>query len=165
MTSPAGTDDPAGPMPPSGIELADGSTAPAAGRNELGSITVSESVVAKLAAQAALEVPDAGAAAPRLLGRSLSGAGGAGGPVQQPARAAEGHAEVDGSLALVRLELSVRWPGSVPAVTAAVRDRVRSRLAELAGLEVPEVTIRVTDLVTEPVEATPAGCAEQREAT
>jgi len=154
MTGSAGTDEPARPVPSSGIELADGSTAPAAGHNELGSITVSETVVAKLAAQAALEVPDAGAAAPRLLGRSLSGAGGLGVRSSSLRGLPKASAEVDGSLALVRLELSVRWPRSVPAVTAAVRDRVRSRLAELAGLEVPEVTIRVTDLVTEPVEAT-----------
>lgn len=125
-----------------------------AGRNELGSITISESVVAKLAAQAALEVPDAGAAAPRLLGRSLPGAGGLGGRSSSLHSLPKAAAQVDGSVALVRLELSVRWPASVPAVTAAVRDRVRGRLVELTGLEVPEVTIRVTDLVTEAAEPT-----------
>jgi hypothetical protein len=45
----------------------------APGRNELGTITISTQVVAKLAAQAAAEIPDAGAAAPRVLGRSVSG--------------------------------------------------------------------------------------------
>src|SRR3954468_13373583 len=97
--------------------------APAAGRNDLGSITVSESVVAKLAAQAAMEVPDAGAAAPRLLGRSVSGAGGLGVRQTSLSGLPKVSAKVDNSIALVRLELSVRWPASVPAVTAAVRQQ------------------------------------------
>jgi uncharacterized alkaline shock family protein YloU len=120
---------------------------PAAGRNELGTITIADSVVAKLAAQAALEVPDAGAAAPRLLGRSLSGAGGLG--VRQTSLSAlpKVSAKVDNSIALIRLDISVRWPASVPAVTSAVREQVRTRLVTLTGLDVAEVTIRVTDLV------------------
>ena len=44
---------------------------PAAGRNELGAITIDDSVVAKIASRAAAEEPDAGAAAPRLLRKSL----------------------------------------------------------------------------------------------
>lgn len=128
---------------------APGPDEPMAGRGELGTITIAESVVAKLAARAALEVPDAGAAAPRLLGRSLSGAGGLG--VRQTSLSAlpKVSATVDNSIALLRLEISVRWPASVPAVTAAVRERVRTRLVALTGLDVAEVTIRVTDLVTE----------------
>ncbi len=122
---------------------------PAAGRNELGSITIAESVVAKLAAQAALEVPDAGAAAPRLLGRSLSGAGGLGVRQTSLTGLPKVSAKVDNSIALLQLEISVRWPVSVPAVTAAVRERVRTRLVALTGLNVAEVTIRVSDLVTE----------------
>lgn len=121
---------------------------PAAGRNELGTITIGDSVLAKLAAQAAVEIPDAGAAAPRLLGRSLSGAGGLGVRATSLTGLPKASAHVDGSIALIRLEISVRWPASVPAVTAAVRDHVRARLTTLTGLQVPEVTIEVTDLVT-----------------
>ena len=121
---------------------------PAAGRGELGTITISDSVVAKLAAQAAVEIPDAGAAAPRVLGRSLSGAGGLGVRTTSLTGLPKATAHVDGSIALIRLEISVRWPASVPAVTTAVREHIRTRLAELTGLNVPEVTIQVTDLVT-----------------
>ncbi len=121
---------------------------PAAGRNELGMISISESVVAKLASRAAVEIPDAGAAAPRLLGRSLSGAGGLGVRETSLTSLPKTSAHVDGSVALVKLEISVRWPASVPAVTVAVRDHVRSRVSELTGLSVAEVTIRVSDLVT-----------------
>ncbi|HEX8092758.1 Asp23/Gls24 family envelope stress response protein, partial [Jatrophihabitans sp.] len=140
-TATAVTENPAGPPRPN----PDG---PAAGRNEMGTISISESVVAKLAAQAAVEIPDAGAAAPRLLGRSLSGAGGLGVRATSLTGLPKASAHVDGSIALIRLEISVRWPASVPAVTAAVREHVRSRLAELTGLHVPEVTIQVTDLAT-----------------
>jgi uncharacterized alkaline shock family protein YloU len=132
---------------------APGPAEPAAGRNELGTITIAESVVAKLAAQAALEVPDAGAAAPRLLGRSLSGAGGLGVRQTSLSGLPKVSATVDNSIALVGLEISVRWPASVPAVTTAVRERVRTRLVALTGLNVAEVTIRVTDLVTEAAQA------------
>jgi len=121
---------------------------PAAGRGELGTISISETVVAKLAAQAAVEIPDAGAAAPRLLGRSLSGAGGLGMRATSLTGLPKASAHVDGSVGLIRLEISVRWPASVPAVTTAVRQHVRTRLTELTGLHVPEVTIEVTDLVT-----------------
>ena len=121
---------------------------PAVGRGELGTISISDAVVAKLAAQAAVEIPDAGAAAPRLLGRSLSGAGGLGVRATSLTGLPKASAHVDGSIALIRLEISVRWPASVPAVTTAVRAHVRARLTELTGLHVPEVTIEVTDLVT-----------------
>jgi uncharacterized alkaline shock family protein YloU len=141
MTATAVTENPADPPVP---DL----PGPAAGRNELGTISISDSVVAKLAAQAAVEIPDAGAAAPRLLGRSLSGAGGLGVRSTSLTGLPKASAHVDGSIALIRLEISVRWPASVPAVTAAVRGHVRTRLAELTGLHVPEVTIQVTDLVT-----------------
>jgi uncharacterized alkaline shock family protein YloU len=143
MTATAITEGPTGP-PPSPRPRA-----PRAGRGELGTITISESVVAKLAAQAAMEIPDAGAAAPRLLGRSLSGAGSLGVRPTSLTALPKASAHVDGSLALIRLEISVRWPASVPAVTTAVREHVRTWVAELTGLIVAEVTIGVSDLVTE----------------
>jgi uncharacterized alkaline shock family protein YloU len=138
MTATAVTESPAG--------LGGPASGPAAGRTELGTISISDSVVAKLAAQAAVEIPDAGAAAPRLLGRSLTG--GLGVRATSLTGLPKASAHVDGSIALIRLEISVRWPASVPAVTTAVRDHVRARLTELTGLHVPEVTIEVTDLVT-----------------
>ena len=142
MTATAITENPTGPpSPPLG--------APRVGRNELGAISISESVVAKLAAQAAIEIPDAGAAAPRVLGRSLPGAGSLGVRPTSLTALPKASAHVDGSIALVRLEISVRWPVSVPAVTAAVRQHVRSRVAELTGLIVAEVAIQVSGLVTE----------------
>ncbi|MEO6500654.1 MAG: Asp23/Gls24 family envelope stress response protein [Jatrophihabitantaceae bacterium] len=142
MTATAITENPPGPLsPPAGASTA--------GRGELGTINISESVVAKLAAQAALEIPDAGAAGPRLLGRSLPSASSLGARTTSLTALPKTSAHVDGSLALIRLQISVRWPVSVPAVTTAVREHVRTRVSELTGLIVAEVTIQVSDLVTE----------------
>jgi uncharacterized alkaline shock family protein YloU len=120
------------------------------GRTELGSITIADGVVTKIAARAAAENPDAGASTARMLGRAVPVAGRLPG-----VRSADLDAlpkttvDVDGSKAYVSLELSVRWPVSVQEVTAQVRRHVRGRVRELAGLDVDEVHIVVADLVTD----------------
>jgi hypothetical protein len=48
---------------------------PAVGRNEFGTIVIRDDVVAKIAACAAAEIPDAGAAATRVTGRAIPGGG------------------------------------------------------------------------------------------
>jgi hypothetical protein len=57
--------------------------------------------------------------------------------------------DVDGSKAFITLEISVRWPASIPEVTAQVRSHVRDRVRQLAGLDVDEVHIVVADLATD----------------
>lgn len=114
----------------------------------LGRIDISDSVVAKIAGRAALEHPDAGAAATTLLGVTLPGAGLLGTKTTDLHELPKTSATVDGSVATVELTLSVRWPKSVAQVTGAVRDHVRGRLTELTGLDVTEVRISVTDLAT-----------------
>lgn len=124
----------------------------AIGENELGRISVADSVVARLAARAALEVDDVGSAAPRLLGLDLS----SGGLDRVGVRSSElgqvpgASADVDGALAFIRLTLSVRYPASVRQVAEAVRRRVRERVGQLTGLQVLEVDITVPALVVEP---------------
>jgi uncharacterized alkaline shock family protein YloU len=117
------------------------------GRNEFGTIEIDDGVVTKIAARAAAENPDAGAAAARVLGRAVPGAnqmpGVRGTDLQGLPKTS---VLVDGSKAFVTLELSVRWPVSVPDVTEQVRRHVRERVRELAGLEVDEVHIVVADL-------------------
>ena len=92
---------------------------------ELGRIDIADKVVAKIAAQAAVEIPDAGAAAPRVLGRAVSGVGALGIRRTDLQSTPKTSAEVDGSSARVELTISVRWPHSVPDVCAAVRRNVR----------------------------------------
>jgi uncharacterized alkaline shock family protein YloU len=118
------------------------------GRTELGTISISTRVVEKLAARAAVEVPDAGAAAPRVLGRSVAGPRALGARQTSLTGLPKTTADVDGSRAMLDLAISVRWPASVPAVARAVREHVSSRVTELTGLIVTEVAISVTDLAT-----------------
>jgi len=119
-----------------------------AGRTELGMISINDRVVEKMAARAAAEIPDAGAAAPRVLGRSVTGAAALGARTTILTALPKASADVDGSIVILDLSISVRWPASVPEVTSAVRERVRSRVKELTGLTVAEVSISVTDLAT-----------------
>ena len=119
--------------------------APLAGRTELGRITVADSVVTKIAAQAAAENPDAGAAAARVLGRAVPGAGHLGVRGTDLDALPKTTVQVDGSKAYVSLEIAVRWTASVAEVTGQVRRHVRERVRELAGLEVDEVHIVVAE--------------------
>ena len=97
---------------------------PAAGRTELGAITIDDSVVTKIASRAAAEEPDAGAAAPRLLRKSLAGAGRLGLRDTSLTELPKTSADVDGSTVIVELTISVRWPCSVPAVTTIPAARI-----------------------------------------
>jgi uncharacterized alkaline shock family protein YloU len=120
------------------------------GRTELGTITIADGVVTKIAARAAAENPDAGASAARMLGRAVPAAGRLPGVRSTDLGGLpKTTVDVDGSKAYVSLELSVRWPASVPEVTAQVRRHVRGRVREMAGLDVDEVDIVVADLVTD----------------
>ena len=120
-----------------------------AGRTELGTITIVDSVVSKIAARAAAENPDAGAAAARVLGRAVPAAGHLGLRGTDLAGLPKASVDVDGSKAFLNLEISVRWPASVPAITDQVRSHLRSRVTELTGLTVEEVHIVVADLATD----------------
>lgn len=119
-----------------------------AGRTDLGTISVGERVVSKIAARAAVEVPDAGAAAMRVLGRTVPGAGHLGVRGTDLDGLPKTSADVDGTKAFIEMELSIRWPASIPEVTGRVRTKVRDRVSELTGLSVDEVRISVGDLVT-----------------
>jgi uncharacterized alkaline shock family protein YloU len=120
-----------------------------AGRNELGTISIADTAVTKIAARAAAENPDAGAAAARMLGRAVPGAGRIGVRGTDLDALPKTTVEVDGAKAFVNLEISVRWPASVLDVTGQVRRHVQERVQELTGLEVDEVHIVVADLATD----------------
>ena len=119
-----------------------------AGRTDLGTISIGARVVSKIAARAAVEVPDAGAAAMRVLGRTVPGAGHLGVRGTDLDGLPKTSADVDGTKAFIEMELSIRWPASIPEVTGRVRTKVRDRVSELTGLSVDEVRISVGDLVT-----------------
>jgi uncharacterized alkaline shock family protein YloU len=126
-------------------------TGPAAlaGRTALGRITVADSVVTKIAAQAASENPDARSSAARVLGYVVPGAGQLGVRGTDLGALPKTTVQVDGSKAYISLEIAVRWTASVAEVTGQVRRHVRERVRELAGLEVDEVHIVVAGLATD----------------
>jgi uncharacterized alkaline shock family protein YloU len=122
---------------------------PLAGRTELGTISIADGAVTKIAARAAAENPDAGAAVARVFGRAVPGAGNLGVRGTDLSALPKTSVEVDGSKAYVTLEIAVRWPASVSEVTGLVRRHVRDRVREMAGLDVDEVHIVVADLATD----------------
>jgi uncharacterized alkaline shock family protein YloU len=128
---------------------AEAKTVAKVGRTELGSISIAVGVVSKIAAGAAAENRDAGAAAVRMLGRAVPGAGHLGLRGTDLAGLPKTSVDVDGSKAFLTLEISVRWPASVPVVTEQVRSHLRRRVTDLTGLSVEEVHIVVADLVTD----------------
>ena len=123
----------------------------AVGPTGVGRITVADSVVAKLAARAALEVDDVGAAAPRLLGHEMSGGGlGKLGVKRSELGALPScEAEVDGQLAFIHLSMSVRYPAPVRRVAAEVREQLIKRVGAMTGLQVVEVEITVPALLAQ----------------
>ena len=106
-------------------------------------------MVTKIAARAAAENPDAGAATARVLGRAVPGAGHLGVRGTDLDALPKTSVDVDGSKAYVSLEIAVRWPAPVAEVAGQVRRHVRERIRELAGLEVEEVHVVVADLATD----------------
>lgn len=116
------------------------------GRTDLGRIDIGENVVAKLAARAAAEIPEAGSAASGRLGRAI-GRRTPGVRRTSLDVAPRTVARVDGATARLYLAISVRWPAPIPRVCAAVRRHVAQRVTELTGLEVTDIDIEVTDLV------------------
>jgi uncharacterized alkaline shock family protein YloU len=130
--------------------LADGPTDRAAGvgHTGLGTISIDAGVVSKIAARAAAEIPDAGAAATRVLGRTVPGSGHLGLRAIDLEGLPKTSADVDGSKAYIDMTISIRWPASVPEVSEQVRSYVQERVGELTGLSVEEVRIAVADLVT-----------------
>jgi uncharacterized alkaline shock family protein YloU len=143
VTAPGGRETPSDT--PGDVELAPARV----GLNELGRITVGARAVEKIAALAAVEIPDAGGAAARLLGRPVPGAGRLGIRGSGLNNLPKVTADIDGELGFLDVELSVRWPAPVSDVTEQVRQHLYARLGELVGLEVREVNIDVVDLITE----------------
>ena len=155
MTDPGDSSDTSTEAPgASSIELAKQPQSPARiGRNELGRIAVSSKAVEKIAGLAAVEIPDAGGAAARLLGRPVPGAGHLGIRGSGLDRLPKVSADIDGQLGFLDVELSVRWPAPIGQVTEAVRQHLARRITELVGLDVREVNIEVVDLIGEPASA------------
>ena len=116
-------------------EAADPASRPPADGGGPGITTIADSVVEKIAGRAAAEIDDVGGPAGRVLGLSVGPGPGQGAP--------RARARVDGTLVLLEIELSVRYPAPIGAVTERVRRHVAERVAELTGLSVRQVDVSV----------------------
>lgn len=119
------------------------------GRNDLGSIMISDDVVAKIASRVSIDVPRVGAAQTRVLGLSFPGADSLGGRATDLSALPRASARVDGSRTMIDLEVAVLWGSSVREVTEQLRERVIVEVNRLCGLEVREVRISVVDFAGE----------------
>lgn len=100
-----------------------------------GHTTVPAAVFAKIAAQAAWEVPEVGAASGGVLGV---------GSRRDFERRPHADVELLGSTAVVRLDLGLRYPAPVAATCAEVRRRVDATLRRDTGVTRTQVDIKVS---------------------
>ncbi|HTF08112.1 MAG TPA: Asp23/Gls24 family envelope stress response protein [Asanoa sp.] len=148
---PVGTAQPT-MTPRTARHLAEASPAPPpepADPNYLGDVVIAERVVAKLAAQAVYETTHAGAAAPRVFGSVMPGAGHMGIRSSDLAARPKVSAQIDASVVYVDMAISVRWPEPLDQVTERIRDTVEDRIKAWTGLTVARVRISVTDLIVD----------------
>jgi uncharacterized alkaline shock family protein YloU len=119
-------------------------SAPATGvsADERGVTAIADRVVEKIAARAVTESEGAGGAGRQVLGVPVSRA-----DLDKQARV---HADVDGDLVTLNVALSVAYPLAAREVCGAVRRHVVDRVNALTGLDVLQVDIDITRLVTEP---------------
>lgn len=108
-----------------------------------GVTSISEDVVAKIAAIAAREVEGV-----ESLGGALSGAiSNVVGRIRGDDHKTAGvGVEVGSRQAAVDLSMTIRYPASIMDVTGSVRQNVIDRIESMTGLEVVEVNIAVNDL-------------------
>jgi uncharacterized alkaline shock family protein YloU len=97
--------------------------------------SITDRVVEKTAAQAALEVDHVHGISRQRISRALRSGGGV-----------EAHAAIDGGLAQLRVEIEVDYPAPVRQITRQVRRHVRDRVTRLCGLTVTDVDITVAAL-------------------
>jgi uncharacterized alkaline shock family protein YloU len=114
-----------------------------------GKVTVADRVVVKVARRAAAENADVGGVGTRLLGAAIPGLDKLGAQTASLNTLPSASAEVDGALAYLELELSVRYPAPLIDTLAAVRDTVQQRVHDITGLNVAEIDITITALVTD----------------
>jgi uncharacterized alkaline shock family protein YloU len=114
-------------------------------RSERGNTTISDTVVAKVAGTAALEVEgiQMGGGTSRAVGGFLDSVTGGGGGHQ--ARGVS--VKVGEEEAAIDLSMDVEYGKVIPQVSEAVRRNVISRVENLVGLRVVEVNITVNDVL------------------
>ncbi len=101
---------------------------------ERGVTTIADTVVEKIAARAAIEIENAAGLTRRIVGRALG------------APAVRVSADIDGQVAVLRLQLALDYPAPARQVTRAVRQYVKSQVSVLCGIRVDHIDIVITAL-------------------
>lgn len=104
------------------------------GPEQRGRTVIEDTVLQRIAAYAAAEVPGVaptGSGLDKVVGRLLPKA----------------DARVAGSRARVQLDIAVTWPHPLATVAATVREHVTERLQDLTGLTVDAVDVEVARVV------------------
>jgi uncharacterized alkaline shock family protein YloU len=115
-------------------------------KGEMGSTTISSTVVSQIAGIAAQEVENAqmGGGASAAVGgilQSVTGGSSGGGNYSRGVSVEVGEEE-----AAVDLTMTVNYGQAIPRITEAVRSNVIKRVENLTGLRVTEVNIVVSDV-------------------
>lgn len=103
--------------------------------DERGATTFSSSVVAKIAAQSALEY--------RLIGASAGGVLGLRARRDFHSRPAV-ECDLYGTVAVLKMDVGVAFPAPLRKVCAGLRDHVRNRVEHLTGLQVGRIDVDVS---------------------
>ena len=118
--------------------------------SELGSTTIADAVVTKIASIAAREVPgvyDLGGGTARAIGGATRSIGIGGIGVDERMQGVG--VEVGEREAAVDLTVVVEYGESIPRIANALRENITRRIEGMTGLEVTEVNIAVNDLYFE----------------
>ena len=110
--------------------------------SERGWTSITDRVVEKTAAQAALEVDHVHGISRQPISRGISRA-------LRSGEGVEARAAIDGGMAQLRVEIEVDYPAPVRLITRQVRRHVRDRVSRLCGLTVTDVDITVAALRSE----------------
>ncbi|HZG49494.1 MAG TPA: Asp23/Gls24 family envelope stress response protein [Thermoleophilaceae bacterium] len=122
--------------------------------SELGSTTIADAVVTKIASVAAREVSgvhDLGGGAARAIGGVTRSVGIGGIGVDERMQGVG--VEVGEREAAVDLTVVVEYGESIPRIASALRENITRRIEGMTGLKVTEVNIAVNDLYFEGDEA------------
>lgn len=110
--------------------------APTTSEQDRGTLTIHDRVVETIATAAACEVPGV-----RRVGGTLEGVVGR--------RLPKVDAKTAGSRTRLTVEVAVQWPAPLGEVLAQVRDRVRSQITTLTGLQVDAVDVLAARMLTD----------------
>lgn len=103
--------------------------------DQRGSTTIPAAVVARIAAQAASEVPRVGSAAGGLLGL---------GARRDFESAPTAECDLYGRAAVLRLDVGIAFPLPLAEVLGALRRHVTARVTQLTGLDVSRLDVTVS---------------------